>query len=99
MKDITSKKINIKNLSFYHSNDIININGLDFENIGTHFIYYFGYKIRDSTSPLSVISHKMKRHIKNYNGFKYLTLFPCNEKDKDASKNICRIKLNILLII
>ena len=38
MKDITSKKKKklTKNLSYYHSNDIININDLDFENIAIY---------------------------------------------------------------
>ena len=46
------------------------------------FIYYLRYKILYSAKPfsLSIIFHKISEYIKDYDGSKYLTLIPANEK-------------------
>ena len=56
------KEINVKNWTYYYLDDLINVNFLDFRNIGIDkklykniFMYYFRYKTPYTTKPFPII--------------------------------------------
>ena len=90
------REVNIKNVTYFHLDDLLNINDFDLENIVLNnittynetFISYLGYKILYSGRCLRFIFYKISGYIEDYKGSKYLTPIPGEEKTKFCWKNI-----------
>ena len=80
------KDINIKIQTYYFSDDIVNINDFDPNNIRIHdnfykntLIYYIGYMTVKKDL-------KMNGHFEEFNGNKYFMLVPTNESKGKIKK-------------
>ena len=93
------KDINIKNRTYFFSNDIINIENFDPNNIKIDeksykniLIYYIGYlTVKEyvktySVNPLYLIFRYVNGYFKEINGNKYLTLVPTNKSKEKIKK-------------
>ena len=86
-------EIEIRNLSYYFFNDMLNIKNLDPNKIKIDekscksiLIYYVAYVTLYSVKPLYLIINKMNEYIKECNGNKYLTLVPTDESKNTLKK-------------
>ena len=77
------RKTVIKNCICYYFNGIININDIDLYNIlideksyKNIFIYHVTYIVK----PLLIIFSEVNDYVKDYDGNKYVKLFPSDEK-------------------
>ena len=94
-----TKQINIKNLTYYFFNDMINIKNFDpsmikigkklYKNIG---IYYIGYIIINinSANPLYLMIGEVDGYIEENNGNKYLT-FASADKNKKVLEEYTKL--------
>ena len=87
------EEIDLRNRTYYFSDDIINIKNLDPDNTNINkklykniFIYYVGYVTPSSVKPLCFIINNTNEYIEQSNENTYLTLIPTNE-NKDVLKN------------
>ena len=95
------EEIDLKNRTYYFSDDIINIKNLDPDNTNINkklykniFTYYVGYVTPSSVKHLCFIINNTNGYIEQSNENTYLTLIPTNE-NKDALKNYEEIWIKI----
>ena len=96
-----TKKINIKNRTYYFFDDVINITNLDpnllkidkksYKSIDIYYIGYITRKYSDyvkinSVNPLYLIIDKVDGHIEEKNGSKYLILTSTDKNEEVWTK-------------